>query len=111
MTAGPDGIRDPAPNKVAAFTAVESDGFSGSSGRPIVISFSSLTPAPTHGAGKLPRASSWPTMSGPSRCSVAAKATWRLNRLELAEIEFDDRAQGFGHRAVLLIIGHRFQPG
>jgi hypothetical protein len=26
MTAGPDGVRDPAPNKVAAFTAVASDG-------------------------------------------------------------------------------------
>jgi hypothetical protein len=59
MTAGPDGIRDPVPNKVAAFMAVESDGLSGSSVRPIVISLSSLAPAPTRGAkGRRPRPAS-----------------------------------------------------
>jgi hypothetical protein len=51
MTAGPDGVRDPAPNTEAALIAVAPNGFSGSSVRPIVISFCSFTPAPTHGSG------------------------------------------------------------
>src|SRR5215213_649544 len=47
MTAGPDGIRDPVPNTDAAWRAVAPHGFSGSSVRPIVISFRSVTPAST----------------------------------------------------------------
>jgi hypothetical protein len=51
MAAGPDGFRDPAPNKLAASKAVAPDGFSGSSVRPMVISFSFRTLASTHGSG------------------------------------------------------------
>jgi hypothetical protein len=47
MTAGPDGVRDPFPNTFAASKAFAGSGFSGSSVRPIVISFSSFTPAST----------------------------------------------------------------
>src|SRR5271170_7507603 len=43
--AGPDGVRDPNPNMNAALKAFAPNGFSGSSVRPIVISFSSFTPA------------------------------------------------------------------
>jgi hypothetical protein len=42
-----DGIRDPDPNTDAASQAVATQGFTGSSVRPIVISFGSLTPAST----------------------------------------------------------------
>ena len=73
MAAGPDGIRDPAPNKLAASKAVAPDGFSRSSVRPMVISFSSHTLASTRGSGGgrlLPacscHASSWPMPYGPS---------------------------------------------
>ena len=57
MAAGPDGIRDPVPNKPAASRAIDPDGISGSSVRPIVISVSTFTlrrpvlramPAPRH---------------------------------------------------------------
>src|SRR5208337_4289809 len=51
MTAGPDGVRDPVPNTDAASQAFAPSGFSGSSVRPIVISFSSFTPASTRGSG------------------------------------------------------------
>ena len=51
MAAGPDGIRDPAPNRRAASKAAVLDGFSGSSVRPMVISFSSHTLASTRGSG------------------------------------------------------------
>jgi hypothetical protein len=44
----PDGVRDPVPNNFAASRAGTLIGFSGSSVRPIVISFSSVTPASTH---------------------------------------------------------------
>src|SRR5208283_5199372 len=47
MTAGPDGVRDPVPNTDAASQAFPPSGFPGSSVRPIVISFSSFTPAST----------------------------------------------------------------
>jgi hypothetical protein len=47
MTAGPDGVRDPVPNTWAASKACAPNGFSGSSVRPIVISFSSFIPAAT----------------------------------------------------------------
>ena len=43
MAAGPDGIRDPAPNNRAAWRAAALAGFSGSSVRPIVISFGTFT--------------------------------------------------------------------
>src|SRR5271166_734520 len=49
MAAGPDGVRDPVPNTDAASQAVATSGFPGSSVRPIVISFSSFTPASTRG--------------------------------------------------------------
>ena len=42
-----DGVRDPFPNTFAASKAFAGSGFSGSSVRPIVISFSSFTPAST----------------------------------------------------------------
>src|ERR1700733_7542273 len=45
--AGPDGVRDPNPNMNAASKACTPRGFSGSSLRPIVISFSSFPPAST----------------------------------------------------------------
>jgi hypothetical protein len=51
MAAGPDGIRDPAPNKPAASKAVDPDGFSRSSVRPMVISLRSHTLASTRGSG------------------------------------------------------------
>ncbi len=51
MSAGPDGIRDPAPNNFAASKAGTLIGFSGSSVRPIVISFSSFIPASTRAYG------------------------------------------------------------
>ena len=51
IAAGPDGIRDPAPNRLAASQAAVLDGFSGSSVRPMVISFSSHTLASTRGLG------------------------------------------------------------
>jgi len=50
MAAGPDGIRDPAPNRLAASKAAVLDGFSGSSVRPMVISFSSRPLASTRGS-------------------------------------------------------------
>src|ERR1700727_1286370 len=50
MTAGPDGFRDPVPNNPAASRATGSNGFFGSSGRPIVISVSSCTLASTRGS-------------------------------------------------------------
>jgi len=43
MAAGPDGSRDPAPNKPAASRAMDPTSFSGSSVRPIVISFNTFT--------------------------------------------------------------------
>src|SRR5882757_442167 len=51
MTAGPDGVRDPVPNNPAASRATGSNGFFGSSVRPIVISVSSCTLASTRGSG------------------------------------------------------------
>jgi hypothetical protein len=51
MTAGPDGFRDPVPNKHAASKADTLNGFFGSSFRPIVISCCSFTPASTRGSG------------------------------------------------------------
>jgi hypothetical protein len=53
MTAGPDGVRDPVPNMDAASKAGATSGFSGSSVRPIVISFGSFIPASTRGFGGL----------------------------------------------------------
>src|SRR3984885_15824274 len=51
MSAGPDGIRDPDPNNFATSKAGTLIGFSGSSVRPIVISFSSFIPASTRAYG------------------------------------------------------------
>jgi hypothetical protein len=42
--------------------------------------------------------------NGVSRCSITAEAALRLDRLKLGEIEFDNRPQGIGERAVLLIV-------
>ena len=50
MSAGPDGVRDPLPSNDAASKAAVRNGFCGSSVRPIVISFSSFTPASTRGS-------------------------------------------------------------
>src|SRR5450432_2457396 len=47
---------------------------------------------------------------GPSRCSITAEATWRLDRLKLGEIEFDNRPQCLGERTVLLIVRQGVQP-
>src|ERR1700676_2565203 len=108
MSAGPDGFRDPAPNNFAASKAGTLIGFSGSSVRPIVISFSSFIPASTRAYGDdrrtpaQPRASSWPMPHGRSRCSITAEAPWRLDRLKFGEIEFNNRPQGLGERTVLL---------
>src|SRR4051794_23682268 len=66
MTAGPDGFRDPVPNKHAASRAVTLDGFSGSSVLPIVISFCSFTPASTRG-----RAKHWQVLTNRPRVVVA----------------------------------------
>src|ERR1035437_3227353 len=50
-------------------------------------------------------------LHGPSRCSITAKTPWRFDRLEFGEIEIDNRPQGLGRGAVLLIVGQRVQPG
>src|SRR5665213_1055927 len=47
---------------------------------------------------------------GPSRCSITSKAPRRLDRLEFGEIEFDNRPQGLGECAVLLVVRQRVQP-
>src|SRR5258708_1815571 len=47
---------------------------------------------------------------GPSRCSITAEAPWRLDRLKLGEIEFNDRSQGLFERTVLLVVRQRVQP-
>ena len=47
---------------------------------------------------------------GPSRCSITPEAPWRIDRLKLGEIEFNNRPQGLGERAVLLVIRQRVQP-
>jgi len=65
MSAGPDGFRDPTPNKPAASKAIDRDGFSGSSVRPIVISFSSHILASMSSAG----ITSPPTLVGPRHAS------------------------------------------
>src|SRR4249919_4228480 len=116
MTAGPDGIRDPNPNTSAASKAGAPNGFSGSSVRPIVISFSSFIPASTRGSNGHQLMPAVRPMRrcdpcrGPSRCSVSAEAAWRLERLELGQIEFDNRPQGFRERTVLLVVRQRDQP-
>src|ERR1039458_9191647 len=50
-------------------------------------------------------------LHGSSRCSITAKPPWRFDRLEFREIEIDNRPQGLGRGAVLLIVGQRVQPG
>jgi hypothetical protein len=50
MAAGPDGVRDPVPNSPAASRAIGFNGVSGSSVRPIAISFRSFTLASTRGS-------------------------------------------------------------
>src|SRR5271163_1212359 len=116
MSAGPDGFRDPAPNNFAASKAGTLIGFSGSSVRPIVISFSSFIPALTRVYGDdrrtlvPPRASSWPMPHGPSRCSITPEAPRLLDRLEFGEIEFDNRPQSVGEHTVVLVVRQRFQP-
>src|SRR6516165_432526 len=47
---------------------------------------------------------------GPSRCSITPEAPRRFDCLEFGEIEFDNRPQGVGERAVLLIVRQRVQP-
>src|ERR1700712_4479082 len=48
---------------------------------------------------------------GPSRCSIAAKAARRFDRLKLRKIEVDDGPQGLGCGIVALIGGQCVQPG
>jgi hypothetical protein len=112
-------------------TAGTLNGFSGSSVRPsaltaccsigplrgpIVISFSSFIPAPTHvrrvhqpRPGSLTRVivtqAVWAIL-----CSITAEAPWRFDRLEFGEIELDNRAQRVGERTVLLVVRQRVQP-
>src|ERR1700733_4607827 len=111
MTAGPDGIRDPNPNTCAASRAGAPNGFSGSSVRPIVISFSSFTPASTRvssGHQLMPACRPTrhrdPCRLGHLVVSITAEAAWRLDRLKLGQIEFDNRPQGIGERTVLLVV-------
>jgi hypothetical protein len=47
---------------------------------------------------------------GPSRCAITSEAPWRLDRLKLGEIEFNNRSQGLGERTVLLVVRQRVQP-
>jgi hypothetical protein len=47
---------------------------------------------------------------GPSRCSIAAEAARRFDRLKLGEIKFDNRPQGLGERTVLLVVRQGVQP-
>src|ERR1039458_897529 len=118
MAAGPDGIRDPAPNKPAASRAIDPTRFSGSSVRPIVISFSTFTlqrPAARGVAGFcrspaprviVPRAGGTGLLASPRSdgvsCSITAEATWRLDRLVpgldpgIGQIEIANRLQGPG---------------
>ena len=109
MSAGPDGIRDPAPNSFAASKAGTLIGFSGSRfdrsssqsalssrhQRALMVMTSKCQP--------LSRASSRPMPYGPSRCSITPEAPWRLDRLKLGKIEFNNRPQGLGERTVLLV--------
>jgi len=62
------------------------------------------------GTHNLLRASSRPNVVGPSRCSITAAPPRRLDRLEVGDIEFDNRTQGLTGSAVLLIIGQRLPP-
>jgi len=63
MAAGPDGFRDPVPSKPAASKAIDRNGFSGSTVRPIVISFSFHILASTGGG----------TAAGPCRPCFPAR--------------------------------------
>jgi hypothetical protein len=47
---------------------------------------------------------------GPSSCSITPKTSWRFDRLEFGEIEFDNCPQGLGKRTVLLVFRQRVQP-
>src|ERR1700688_381414 len=76
MTAGPDGVRDPVPNSPAASKAETLNGFSRSSVRPIVISFSSFLPAPTH-----VRAVHRPTPARTATRVIVAHAVWAFSLL------------------------------
>ena len=127
MAAGPDGIRDPAPNKSAASRAPDPDGFSGSSVRPIVISFSTfsrqqpVTQAPAFQRRPplprviVPRAVSVRPPTGPRRHgvsrSITAEAAWRFDRLQLGQIEVVQGLQRLGGGALAQAIGQCFQPG
>ena len=51
------------------------------------------------------RASSRRNIAWPSHCSITAEPSRWFDRLEVGEIEFDNRTQGLGRCAVLLIIG------
>ena len=52
-----------------------------------------------------------PMPHGPSRCSITSKSPRRFDRLEFRKVEIDNRPQGLGQRAVLLIVWQRVQPG
>ena len=113
MSAGPDGIRDPAPNSFAASKAGTLIGFSGSrfdrssSQSALSSRHQRALTAMTSKCQPLSRASSRPMPYGPSRCSITPEAPWRLDRLKLGKIEFNNRPQGVGERTVLLVVRQR----
>src|SRR4051794_31246204 len=75
-------------NTRAALKAGAPNGFSGSSVRPIVISFRSFIPASTRGSNGHQLMPAVRPMRhrdpcrGPSRCSIPAEAAWRLERAD-----------------------------
>jgi hypothetical protein len=106
MTAGPGGVRDPVPNRQATLKAVTQDGFSRSSVRPIVISFSCFMLASARGSVGYRRVSSdcharhrGPCQSGHLVSSISTETARWFDRLKLAKIEVTDRLQ---HLAVAL---------
>ena len=104
------------PNTNAALKACAPNGFSGSSVRPIVISFSSFTPASTRVLAVLTiaapplRASSRPMPSGPSRCSIPPKLRGGSIAGSLTKIELTYRLQHVGYSAVAQVRRQGCQP-
>jgi hypothetical protein len=95
-------------------TALKADatsGFSGSSVRPIVISFSSFIPASTRWSVDYRRLSAadcharlrGPGQSGHLVVQSRPKPRGRFDRLKFADIEITDRLQSFGEGAVLQV--------
>jgi hypothetical protein len=68
-------------------------------------------PAPSADAGRPLCALSWPMPVRSSRWSITPETTRWFDRLKLAEIKLNNRLQGLGQSAVLLVLWQRFQPG